>query len=385
MMGAAMPNVMEPDRPGRAERPNASRRRPRGARWIGYGAVGGAALALVASLVLPAYGITLPGLPNAPDEPEAFSAPAGSCLDWTSADAGDAQVVDCTGQHLFEVVGNVDLTSIYGPASAFPTDIAWQNVVQQKCAPLATDYLAGRYDPFGRFAIGALKPSQPGWRAGDRTLHCGLQISARSGALFHVVTSAKTVDQSNVHEPGTCLGIDGVDVGDPVDCALLHAVEVVGNVDVGVLLPSPDYPSEESQDQVLDPACAQLADQFAGAAGMVAEKKLTVFWDTLKPESWQAGTRKVDCKLGALLPDKSGFAPITGGVRGVVVIGEAPAPPAQVTATPGAPVDMPPLILPTTPPPVPTTPPPGEPPPESPAAPPPGTGAPSPGAPPEGG
>jgi hypothetical protein len=304
---------------------------------VGLGAIIGAVLALMFT----AQGISLPGDSPPESARKAFNAPVGSCLDWTSADAGDARTVDCTSNHLFEVVGIVDLTTSFGPAAAFPTDQAWQGVVEQRCTPLAFEYLAGMFDPFGRLDVGALKPSQPGWRAGDRSLHCGLQVNARSGALFHTVTSAKSTDQANVHPPGTCLGIDGVDVGDPVDCAQPHAVEVAGNIDLAVLLPAPEYPLEPKQDEVLAGACTKLADEYAGRPGLVVEKKLTVYWDTLQLESWSAGTRKVDCKLGALLPDKSGFAPITGGVRGEIQIGSTPAPPAQITVTPGAPVEPP--------------------------------------------
>lgn len=360
-----------------AGRPTSAKRTPRGARFVGLGALAGAMLALTVSTALSAQGFSLPGdSANGESQETAFSAPAGTCLDWTSPDAADARTVDCAGEHLFEVVGIADLTTSFGPAAAFPTDQGWQNVVQTQCTPLAVEYLGGRFDPFGRFAIGALKPSPPGWRAGDRALHCGLQVNARSGALFHVLTSAKVTEQANVHAPGTCLGIDGVDVGDPVDCALPHAVEVVGNADLAVLLPAPEYPEEPKQDDVLAGACLKLADEYAGKPGVVAEKKLTVFWDTLKPPSWQAGTRKVDCKLGALLPDKSGFAPIVGSVRGAVQIGAAPAPPAAVTVTPGAPINLPPLTLPTLPPatPAPTPPPPAP----APTSAPPGTAAPSP-------
>jgi len=334
-----MANQIEPDRAARADEPTTSRRQPRGALWVGVGAVAGSVLALMFT----AQGISLPGSGPTGAERAAFNAPAGSCLDWTRADAGDARTIDCASGHLFEIVGNVDLTTNFGPAAAFPTDQAWHGVVQQHCTPLAIEYLGGMFDPFGRLTVGALKPSQSGWRAGDRSLHCGLQVNARSGALFHAVNGAKSTDQANVHVPGTCLGIDGVDVGDPVDCAQPHAVEVVGNVDLAALLPSPEYPPEPKQDEVLVGACTKLADQYAGKPGLAAEKKLTVYWDSLKLESWSAGTRKVDCKLGALLPDKSGFAPITGGVRGDVQIGLTPAPPAAITVTPGAPVEPPPV------------------------------------------
>jgi Septum formation len=342
-----MANQTEPDQSARADEPTTSRRQPRGALWVGLGAIVGAVMALTFTT----QGISLPG--DAPTgERRAFSAPIGSCLDWTTPDGSDARNVDCASDHLFEVVGTVDLTTSFGPAAAFPTDQAWHGVVQQRCTPLAIEYLAGMFDPFGRLAVGALKPSQPGWRHGDRALHCGLQVNGRSGALYHAMTSAKSMDQANVYVPGTCLGIDGVDVGDPVDCAQPHAVEVVGNVDLAALLPAPEYPLEPKQDEVLAGACTKLADEYAGKPGLVAEKKLTVYWDTLKLESWSAGTRRVGCKLGALLPDKSGFAPITGGVRGEVQIDSIPAPPAVINLTPGAPM---------APPPVPTTPPPPSP------------------------
>ena len=48
---------------------------------------------------------------------------------------------------------------------------------------------------------------------------------------------------------------------------------------------------------------------------MIGDKKLTVYWDNLTEDSWKAGTRKVNCNLAALLPDRSGFAPVTGTVK----------------------------------------------------------------------
>jgi len=267
-----------------------------------------------------------------------FDAPVGSCLDWTASDAVDVHVVNCAQPHLFESVGALSLSAVYGPAAAFPAENAWQPLVQDKCTPLASTYLDGKYDPFGRYAVGALKPSQPGWRNGDRSLHCGLQVIARSGEVYRVLGGARGQDQSDIHQPGTCLGIDGVDIGDPVDCAQPHAVEVVGVVNLAVPFPESDYPDEAKQDEAAGPVCNQLAAEYAGGPNAVSDKKLTVYWDTLRPESWRAGTRKVDCKLGALLPDKSGFAPVTGGVKGAVSIANTPAPPVPKTAVPGAPV-----------------------------------------------
>jgi len=78
-----------------------------------------------------------------------------------------------------------------------------------------------------------------------------------------------------------------------------------------------------------------VAAEYAGGPTVVADKGLTVYWDNITEESWNAGSRKVNCNLAALLPDRSGFAPVTGPVRGDVVVGDEPAPPA--TGTPDAP------------------------------------------------
>ncbi|MGH4023547.1 MAG: septum formation family protein, partial [Pseudonocardiaceae bacterium] len=80
---------------------------------------------------------------------------------------------------------------------------------------------------------------------------------------------------------------------------------------------------------VLDAECTRLGAEFAGGPAVVGEKKLTVFWETLRPESWQAGSTRVDCRLGAFLPDRSGFAPVTGSVKGPIQIGTEPAPRAR--------------------------------------------------------
>lgn len=313
----------------------------RSTRRVAIGATVGAIAALLATSVLTVGS----GADEQNRSNPAFDAPAGACLDWTAPDGADVRIVDCAQPHLFEGSGSLSLTTAFGPAAAFPAEAAWVALVQEKCTPLAVQYLGGGFDPFGRFTVGALKPSQPGWRNGDRVLRCGLQVVARSGELYRVRGAASGQDQADVHPPGTCLGINGVDVADPVSCDQPHAIEVVGVVDLAVAFPPGEYPAEAKQDEAAGPECTRLAAEYAGGPTVVAEKKLTVYWDTLRMESWAAGTRKIDCKLGALLPDKSGFAPVTGGVRGVVTIAQTPALSVPPTATPGAPApDPPPLV-----------------------------------------
>jgi hypothetical protein len=176
-------------------------------------------------------------------------------------------------------------------------------------------------------------------------------------------------DQAAVHQPGTCLGIDGRTIGDPVDCGGPHAVEAVGIVDLAKRFDD-EFPAVDAQDEFLQTECTKIATAYAGGGDVIGEKKLTVYWDNLTEDSWTAGTRRVNCNLAALLPDRSGFAPVTGSVRGPVTVGDTPAPPATGTPEPGVPAQVPPVE----PVPTPGTPPVDETP--APTPPPPGTDAP---------
>jgi hypothetical protein len=298
---------------------------------------GVATLDSFAGATVPVLG-TLASLPAAPDEPEVREVPAppatpGTCLMWSRPDAADTQVVDCAQPHLFEQAGSVTLAD----QTALPDDRQWRQLVTERCDPVVLDYLDGQFDPDGRYRVGALKPSPAKWAEGDRQLRCGLQSASRSGALYPIAGRAAESDQAAVQEPGTCLAIDGRTIGDPVDCSGPHAVETVGVVDLSSEF-SEGFPAVGDQDAYLQPECVRIANEYAGGAEVIADKELTVYWDNLTEESWNAGTRKVNCNLAALLPDRSGFAPVTGPVRGDVVVGDTPAPPASNTPEPGVPV-----------------------------------------------
>jgi Septum formation len=254
----------------------------------------------------------------------------GTCLMWKRPDAADTEVVDCAQPHLFEQAGSVTLAT----DMALPDDRQWRQIVNERCQPVVLQYLGGKFDPDGRYRVGALKPSPAKWAEGDRELRCGVQSASRSGALLPLTGRAADSDQAAVNEAGTCLAIDGRTIGDPVDCAGPHAVETVGIVDLAGKFPDA-YPAVGDQDAYLQPECARIANEYAGSAQVISDKGLTVYWDNLTEESWNAGSRKVNCNLAALLPDRSGFAPVTGPARGDVVVGDEPAPPA--TGTPGAP------------------------------------------------
>ncbi|GGM48071.1 hypothetical protein GCM10012275_18930 [Longimycelium tulufanense] len=266
---------------------------------------------------------------------EAFSAPAGACLNWTRDDKSDIRQVPCTEKHLFELIGNVDVAGVFGKDAPFPKTDQWLQLQQERCAPVANQYLSGKFDPQGRFKLSVLLPTQEEWRNGDRQMRCGLQVPLPSGAVYPVIGAVSTQDQSDVHEAGICLGISGKSVYDPVSCDKPHSFEIIGVVDLGAQFHE-GFPEQKKQDEALLNACTAMAKQYAPGQD-IGKKGLTIAWDNRSQESWNAGSFRVNCKLGAPLPDGSGLAPVTGSVRGEVTVGKEPAPAVTSTPWPGTP------------------------------------------------
>ncbi|GAA1330885.1 septum formation family protein [Saccharothrix algeriensis] len=242
----------------------------------------------------------------------AYEVQAGDCLDWSERDLSDVTKVDCAAQHMFEVTGAVDIGAAFGPQAPFPTDEQWQEISQERCAQPSLDYLGGRFDPFGKYTVGPLNPGERLWGRGERTLRCGLQVAGPAGGLLPAYGTARTQDQSDVYDPGVCLGItEARGVGDPVDCAQPHTFEIVGVV----TLPAGPFPAVEKQDEVMSVECARLAAEYSGGVDFRA-RGLIVAWDTRAPESWAAGSHRANCKVGATpAPDNTGLTAWEKSVR----------------------------------------------------------------------
>ncbi|MFI9008766.1 septum formation family protein [Actinosynnema sp. NPDC053489] len=224
-----------------------------------------------------------------------MEAQAGDCLNWAKKDLSDVKKVDCSAQHLFEVTGVADISADHGPQAPFPDDARWQEISQERCTKVSMDYLGGKFDPFGKYTVGPLNPGERLWGEGRRTLRCGLQVAGPAGGLLPAYGSARTQDQSDVYDPGVCLGItETKSVADPVDCAKPHTFEITGVV----AMPPGDFPPPEQQDQLMFTECARLTAEYTGGADLKA-RNLLVTWDTRAPESWAAGSRLANCKVGA--------------------------------------------------------------------------------------
>ncbi|WP_245777481.1 septum formation family protein [Lentzea xinjiangensis] len=240
----------------------------------------------------------------------AYQAVQGECLNWEKADLSDAQKVDCSAAHKFEVTGTADITAAYPSQAPFPNAEAWAKIAQEHCAQAATSYMSGKLDPKGKYGVSTLNPDEKRWSDGYRQLRCGLQVTAPSGAALPSYGSAKTQDQSNVYDPGVCVALGANNtVGDPIDCAEPHAFEIVGVVQhpEGPFLPL------EQQDKVMSEKCAAIAAEYTGGADLKA-KGLLVTWDTRAEESWAVGSRKANCKVGAV-PQGNNLVAWKGSVR----------------------------------------------------------------------
>ncbi|SFQ44977.1 Septum formation [Amycolatopsis arida] len=243
----------------------------------------------------------------------AFHSPAGSCLSWTQPDAGDARTVPCTQPHLFEVTGVVDISDQYPPGVPSPDLTLWRQIAEERCGEIGEAYLGKPLDPYGKLTLGVLRPPEEEWVEGDRQLRCGLQWAGPGGGLQTLDAPAAEVDQSNVWEPGTCLALVGKTVGDPVSCAGPHSYEIVATIDLAEEF-TEGYPSQDKQMAWLDLRCNEAVEEYSGGMDL-AEQELILGWDVREQESWDAGSTKVNCKVGATLPDDSGLAVVHGSIR----------------------------------------------------------------------
>ncbi|WP_106179364.1 septum formation family protein [Prauserella shujinwangii] len=242
---------------------------------------------------------------------EAFQSPPGSCVTWTQAGAEDARKVSCEKEHFFEVTGIVDLSDRFPPGAPRPTVDQWRELTEERCVEVAESYLDKPLDPLGKLTVGVLHPDDEQWADGDRKMRCGLQWAAPGGALQPLTAPAAEINQSNVWEVGTCLGLDGKTVGDPVDCAQEHSYEIIGLLDLKKKFPK--FPSPDDQHAWLDKQCSAVADKYTGGKNL-AKQGLILSWDVREKPSWNAGSTLVNCKVAAKLKDNSGLAPVTGSV-----------------------------------------------------------------------
>ncbi|MFT4397139.1 septum formation family protein [Gordonia lacunae] len=285
---------------------------------------------------------------------------AGDCLDWPAGNPGQPVDVPCEQKHRFEVAGAIDTALI--PGAEFGEDALWPGaerfatIRDEQCPVMVDQYLDGRLDPQGRFAVGMMYPSQAQWDKGARQLRCGVQENGADGAPVQFSGRVADQNQSYVWPEGTCVGIDTetrAPTGFAVNCAEPHAFQTTGIVDLSVRfgdrMSNKPWPPTGAQNSYLGSICPVQAERFVGGRKPLDATTLNVQWSVLSEPSWLAGSRKVVCYLG--LPDKrGGFATLVGDAKGGALLINGRAPVAPPEAPPGralpTPVPLPPGIAP---------------------------------------
>ncbi|MGE2730672.1 septum formation family protein [Mycolicibacterium vaccae] len=265
-------------------------------------------------------------------------AKSGDCLDWPDGTPDSAQIVDCAGEHRFEVAASVDMRTFpgseYGPDAEPPSPARIQQISQEQCTAAVKRYLGPRFDPNSRFTVSMLWSGDKAWKqSGERRMLCGLQLPGPNNQQLPFSGRVGEVDQSKVWPPGTCLGIDPgtnqpTDI--PVDCTAPHAMEVTGAVNLAERFPDA-LPSEPEQDTYIKDTCTKLTDAYL-APIQLRNTTLTLIYSTVSLPSWAAGSKQVSCSIGATLGN-GGWSTLLNSAKGPLLInGQPPVPPPDIPA-----------------------------------------------------
>ena len=268
---------------------------------------------------------------------ETFSkSKSGDCLNWPERNPDAAEVVDCKGEHRFEVAESVDMRTFpgseYGPDAEPPSPSRIQQISQEQCQVAVRRYLGEHFDPNSRFTVSMMWAGDKAWRqSGERRMLCGVQLPGVNNSQLAFQGKVAEIDQSKVWPAGTCLGIDPstnqpTDI--PVDCAGPHAMEVTGSVNVAEKFPA-GLPPEPEQDAFIKDACTRMTDAYL-APIQLRSTTLTLIYSTISLPSWSAGSHQVSCSIGATLGN-GGWSTLLNSARGPLQInGQPPVPPPDI-------------------------------------------------------
>lgn len=259
----------------------------------------------------------------APADVAAFSnAAAGDCLRWdVGADGAVSNFVttSCAEDHRFEVSSVTDLsvypTSEFGASAPRPDLNRQAQLREELCQGTTLTYLGGKYDPAGRYSIAPILPPAEAWKAGDRTMLCGLQTTNEQGVPQLTRGKVAEVDQANVALAGQCRAIGEDQVLRTVDCSEPHQLETVSQVNLFEDFPN-GYPPVADQDKLLADRCTKAAIDYLGNEENLYQSTLQPYWGAVEEASWAGGTHTINCSLMHVNPATGGFSTITGSATG---------------------------------------------------------------------
>lgn len=284
------------------------------------------------------------GLPAGDDSAPFTTADAGSCLTWDRGPDGSVsnfEQANCQGKHRFEVASREDLgsypSSEFGEGAPMPDQERQAQLREELCRAPALHYVKGVFDPSGRYSIAPILPPAEAWKNGDRTMLCGFQSTDAQGNAQYTTGKIADQDQSRVAQPGQCLAVDEDQSVRTVDCSQDHAMEVTAILNLQEKFPD-HLPSIEEQDDYLKDACTKAAIDFVGDDDKLYATSLQPYWTSLSEESWNGGSRSVNCAL--VSGRDEGFAQLRGSAKGEFTIdGEPPAPQPERPPKPEEPKD----------------------------------------------
>jgi hypothetical protein len=187
-----------------------------------------------------------------------------------------------------------------------PADEAtWDAIQQERCGPLTTAYLGYPLVSSGRYYTSSIRPTDEGWRAGDRTIDCG--IAARSDDPLVDTAEAdptgehnvpftgavKGQSQERVPPTGTCYADRAGEGMAATACAGEHAFEVTGHVGLADRVDHP--PTDRDLDGRLGEDCRGLAARYLGRP---LTRDESASWMPITQEEWDNGWRTLPCLVG---------------------------------------------------------------------------------------
>lgn len=230
----------------------------------------------------------------------------GDCVFWEEAD-GDEEgpdfgrgyqetaVVDCDQPHRVQITEEAELPRSAG--AGYPAEDVWDAHFADVCGPAAERFLGRPLDPFGRFAVGGIRPLPDRWEIADN-MWCGIELVPGIGdGTF--AEDVREADLAHFYAPGDCR--PPYDPASPVafpvvPCTEPHVDEVVGTVDMP---DSPTPPTEAERDAAHD-RCFELVRTYLGREPAAP---WTSWLESFDPTAWASGRRSYHCYLAQPGPD----------------------------------------------------------------------------------
>lgn len=245
----------------------------------------------------------------------------GTCLVWNQ-DLGEGSqrqidAVPCDQPHLFETTAQFDLEGSEQYGEDGPTDEQWDVISAFACQKDADDFLGYRLDPAGTFFPTLIKPTDKGWRAGDRHVYCGIAFHGPTPpdpenpkALYAFTGVVEGADQTRLWGNGACI-LSAFGTAAVVDCGTPHSVEITGTTEVAAE-PGAPWPGEDGVFAAVRARCLALAEEVYGT-----DIPQDVHFGSygIQESSWNIGRRTVECFFGRMGPDGE-WVPVAGPLRG---------------------------------------------------------------------